>query len=229
MRNMASIPIRPSPQFRVPGESCSITSRDVSIALLEPCRYTLVGQNEPQVGPLKVFCMNRGKVLEEGPLLISPITTLRRVENARREARQVFSNVKITGRRGVFCSARSPGGRAGSRENCEKNPANCAAAVVSRARRRLSMRGVAYSAGRAVIFSMTVWTCSLRETQRQNHTDTQRHAHRLSLSRLQPGIVRVRVAKVFWAMAQLPHASLSVQCKRPQHCVESRLLSEPLN
>ena len=101
-------------------------------------------------------------------------TTLRRVENARREARQVCSNVKITGRRGIFCSARSPGGRAGSRKNCEQNPANCAAAVVSRARRRLSMRGVAYSAGRTVIFSMTVWTCSLRETQRQSHTDTQR-------------------------------------------------------
>ena len=130
---------------------------------------------------------------------------------------------------GIFCSARSPGGRAGSRKNCEKNPANCAAAVVSRARRRLSMRGVAYSAGRAVIFSMTVWTCSLRGTQRQSHTDTQRHAHRLSWSQLQPGIVRVRVAKVFWAMAQLPHASLSVQCKRPQHSVESGFLSEPLS
>ena len=71
--------------------------------------------------------------------------------------------------------------------------------------------------------------CSLRETQRQSHTDTQKHAHRLSLSQLQPGIVRVRVAKVFWAMAQLPHASLSVQCKRPQHGVESGLLSEPLS
>ena len=155
--------------------------------------------------------------------------TLRRVENARREARQVCRNVKITGRRGIFCSARSPGGRAGSRKNCEKNPANCAAAVVSRARKRLSMRGVAYSAGRAVIVSMSVWTCSLRETQRQSHTDTQRHAHRLSLSQLQPGIVRVRVAKVFWAMAQLPHASLPVQRKRPQHGVESGLLSEPLS
>ena len=32
-----------------------------------------------------------------------------------------------------------------------------------------------------------------------------------------------------WAMAQLPHASLSVQCKRPQHGVESGLLSEPLS
>ena len=52
--------------------------------------------------------------------------------------------------RGIFCSARSPGGRAGRRKNCEKNPANCAAAVFSRARRRLSMRGAAYSAGRAV-------------------------------------------------------------------------------
>ena len=50
----------------------------------------------------------------------------------------------------MFCSARSPGGRAGRRKNCEKNPANCAAAVVSRARRRLSIRGAAYSAGRAV-------------------------------------------------------------------------------
>ena len=78
------------------------------------------------------------------------LTTLRRVENARREARQVCSNVKITGTRGIFCSVRSPGGRAGRRKNCEKNPANCAAAVVSRARRRLSMRGAAYSAGRAV-------------------------------------------------------------------------------
>ena len=155
--------------------------------------------------------------------------TLRRVENARRETRQVCSNVKLTGRRGIFCSARSPGGRAGSRKNCEKNPENCAAAVVSRARRRLSMRGVAYSAGHAVIFSMTVWTCSLGGTQRQSHTDTQRHARRLSSSQLQPGIVRVRVAKVFWAMAQLPHASLSVQCKRPQHGVESGLLSEPLS
>ena len=73
-----------------------------------------------------------------------------RVENARREAREVCSNVKITGRRGIFCSARSPGGRAGRRKNSEKNPANCAAAVVSRARRRLSMPGAAYSAGRAV-------------------------------------------------------------------------------
>ena len=90
------------------------------------------------------------------------------------------------------------------------------------------MPGAAYSAGRAVVFSMTVWTCSLRETQRHSHTDTQRHAHRLSLSQLQPGIVRVRVATVFWAMAQLPHASLSVQCKRPQHGVESGLLSELL-
>ena len=35
-------------------------------------------------------------------------------------------------------------------EKCEKNPANCAAAVVSRARRRLSMHGAAYSAGRAI-------------------------------------------------------------------------------
>ena len=90
--------------------------------------------------------------------------TVQRVENARREAREVCSNVKITGRRGIFCSARSPGGRAGRRKNSEKNPANCAAAVVSRARRRLSMPGAAYSAGRAVVFSMTVWTCSLRET-----------------------------------------------------------------
>ena len=65
--------------------------------------------------------------------------------------------------------------------------------------------------------------------QRHSHTDTQRHAHRLSFSQLQPGIVRVRVAKVFWAMAQLPHASLSVQCKRPQHGVESGVLSEPLS
>ena len=56
----------------------------------------------------------------------------------------------MTGMRGIFCRARSPGGRAGSRKNCEKNPANCAAAVVSRARRRFSMGGVAYSAGRAV-------------------------------------------------------------------------------
>ena len=152
---------------------------------------------------------------------------MQRVENARREAREVCSNVKITGRRGIFCSARNPGGRAGRRKNSEKNPANCAAAVVSHARRRLSMPGAAYSGGRAVVFSMTVWTCSLRETQRHSHTDTQRHAHRLSLSQLQPGIVRVRVAKVFSAMAQLPHASLSVQCKRPQHGVESGLLSEP--
>ena len=98
--------------------------------------------------------------------------TVQRVENARREAREVCSNVKTTGRRGIFCSARSPGGRAGRRKNSEKNPANCAAAVVSRARRRLSMPGAAYSAGRAVIFSMTVWTCSLRETQRHSHTDT---------------------------------------------------------
>ena len=95
-----------------------------------------------------------------------------------------------------------------------KNPANCAADVLSRARRR---------------FSIGVWTCSLRETQRQSHTDTQRHANRLSLSQLQPGIVRVRVAKFFWAMAQLLHASVSVQCKRPQHGVESGLLSEPLS
>ena len=132
--------------------------------------------------------------------VMAPKTTVQRVENARREAREVCSNVKITGRRGIFCSARSPGGRAGRRKNSEKNPANCAAAVVSRARRRLSMPGAAYSAGRAVVFSMTVWTCSLRETQRHSHTDTQRHAHRLSLSQLQPGIVRVRVAKVFWAI-----------------------------
>ena len=41
--------------------------------------------------------------------------------------------------RGVFCRARSPGGRAGSRKNCKQNPANCAAAVLSRARRRFSM------------------------------------------------------------------------------------------
>ena len=79
-------------------------------------------------------------------------------------------------------------------EKLREKSGNCAAAVVSRARRRLSMRGAAYSAGRAVIFSMTLWTCSLRETQRHSHTDTQRHAHRLSWS---PGIVRVRVAKVF--------------------------------
>ena len=117
----------------------------------------------------------------------------------------------------------------GRRKNSEKNPAICAPVVVSRARRRFGMAGVAYSAGRAVVFSMTVWTCSLRETQRHSHTDTQRHAHRLSFSQLQPGIVRVRVAKVFWAMAQLPHASLSVQCKRPQHGVESGVLSEPLS
>ena len=101
-----------------------------------------------------------------------PQTTVQRVENARREAREVCSNVKITGRRGIFRSARSPGGRAGRRQNSEKNPANCAAAVVSRARRRLSMPGAAYSAGRAVVFSMTVWTCSLRETQRHSHTET---------------------------------------------------------
>ena len=77
---------------------------------------------------------------------------MQRVENARREAREVCSNVKITGRRGIFCSARSPGGRAGRRKKSEKNPANCAAAVVSRARRRLSMPGAAYSAGRAMVF-----------------------------------------------------------------------------
>ena len=100
------------------------------------------------------------------------LTTVQRVENARREAREVCSNVKITGRRGIFCSARSPGGRAGRRKNSEKNPANCAAAVVSRARRRLSVPGAAYSAGRAVVFSMTVWTCSLRETQRHRDTHT---------------------------------------------------------
>ena len=64
-----------------------------------------------------------------------------------------------------------------------KNPANCAADVLSRARRRSSM---------------SVWTCSLRETQRQSHTDAQRHALRLSLSQLQPGIVRVRVAKGYY-------------------------------
>ena len=38
-------------------------------------------------------------------------------------------------------------------------------------------------------FSMTVWTCSLKETQRHSHTDTQRHAHSssqaLSVSGLQ--------------------------------------------
>ena len=120
---------------------------------------------------------------------------MQRVENARRKALEVCSNVKITGRRGILCSARRPGGRAGRRKNSEKNPANCAAAVVPRARRCLSMLG-AISAGRAVVFSMTVGTCSLRETQRHSHTDTQRHAHRLSLSQLQPGIVRVRVAMV---------------------------------
>ena len=60
-----------------------------------------------------------------------------------------YSDVKMTGRRGIFCRARSPGGRALSRKNCEKNPANCAAAVVSRARSRFSMGGVACSAGRA--------------------------------------------------------------------------------
>ena len=41
--------------------------------------------------------------------------------------------------RGIFCRARSPGGRAGSRKNCKQNPANCAAAVLSRTRRRFSM------------------------------------------------------------------------------------------
>ena len=41
--------------------------------------------------------------------------------------------------RGIFCRARSPGGRAGSRKNCKQNPANCAAAVLLRARRRFSM------------------------------------------------------------------------------------------
>ena len=60
-------------------------------------------------------------------------------------------------------------------------------------------------------------------------TETQPHRHTETRTQLQPGIVRVRVAKVFWAMAQLPHASLSVQCKRPQHGVESGLLSEPLS
>ena len=35
--------------------------------------------------------------------------------------------------RGIFCRARSPGGRAGSRKNCKQNPANCAVAVLSRA------------------------------------------------------------------------------------------------
>ena len=126
----------------------------------------------------------------------APVTTVQRVENARREAREVCSNVKLTGRRGILCSARRPGGRAGRRKNSEKNPASCAAAVVKRARRCLSMPGAAYSAGHAVVFSMTVWTHSLRETQRHSHTDTQRHAHRLFLSQLQPGIVRVRVAMV---------------------------------
>ena len=114
--------------------------------------------------------------------------TVQRVENARREAREACSNVKITGRRGIFCSARSPAGRTGRRKNSEKNPAVCAPVVVSRARRRFGMAGVAYSAGRAVVFSMIVWTCSLRETQRHSHTDTQRHAHRLSFSQLQPGM-----------------------------------------
>ena len=47
-------------------------------------------------------------------------------------------------------------------ENCEKNRANCAAAMVSRARR---------------CFSMGVWTCSLRGTQRQSHTHTHRDTH----------------------------------------------------
>ena len=41
--------------------------------------------------------------------------------------------------RSIFCRARSPGGRAGSRKNCKQNPANYAAAVLSRARRRFSM------------------------------------------------------------------------------------------
>ena len=103
-------------------------------------------------------------------------------------------------------------GRAGSRKNCEKNPANCAAAVVSRARRR---------------FSMGVWTCSLRGTQRQSHTYTETRTQVAFITA--SAIVRVRVAKIFWAMAQLAHASLSVQCKRAQHSLESGLFSQPLS
>ena len=64
------------------------------------------------------------------------------------------------------------------------------------------------------------------ETEPHRHTDTRTQAVFVTAS---AGIVRVRVAKVFWATAQLPHASLSVQCKRPQHGVESGLLSEPLS
>ena len=40
--------------------------------------------------------------------------------------------------RGIFCRVRSPGSRAGSRKNCKQNPANCAAAVLSRARAGVS-------------------------------------------------------------------------------------------
>ena len=145
---------------------CTFCLAEAVVRLLSHCKSAVLQNTKHRCG-FGAGCSNSLALL-----------TLRRVENARREARQVCSNVKITGMRGIFCSARSPGGRAGSRKNCEKNPANCAGAMVSRARRRLSMRGVAYSAGRAVICSMTVWTCSLRKTQRQSHADTQRHARR---------------------------------------------------
>ena len=76
----------------------------------------------------------------------------------------------VTGRRGIFCSARSPGGRARRRKNCEKNPANCAAAVVSRARRRLSMRGVARSDFQHDCLDM--FTKRHTETEPHRHTET---------------------------------------------------------
>ena len=59
------------------------------------------------------------------------------------------------------------------------------------------MRGVAYSAGRAVIFNSDCFDMFIKrdmETEPHRHTETRTQ---VSVSQLQLGIVRVLVAKVF--------------------------------
>ena len=95
-----------------------------------------------------------------GPFLGDPLTTVQRAVNARREARQKCCNVKTTGRRGVFCKARCQGGRAESRKNWEKNPANCATAGLARTQ--------AFQHGGLDMFTKM-------DTQTHPHTDIDTH------------------------------------------------------
>ena len=138
-----------------------------------------------------------------------PKTTLRRVENARRKTRQVCSDVKMTGRHGIFCRARSLGVRAGSRKNWEKIRQTAlplwfrAHAGVSAwvawhilqgaqsrrsGRKQETLREKIRQTALPMCFrahaGVSAWVFG--HVHYERHRDTHRHAHRLSLSQLQP-------------------------------------------